>query len=61
MIVGASWCGVFGTLQTLRSPSAVWVASMSVFCLEEEPCQAKPVIRDGARDVVSVWRIVNAG
>lgn len=48
-------------LQTLRSPSIVWVASISVFCLEEEPCQARPVILDGARFVVNVCNIVNEG
>lgn len=61
MIVGVSCCGDLGTLQTLRSPSAVWVASMSDFCLEEVPCHASPVMRDGAREVVRVCRIVKAG
>ena len=61
IMVGVSCCGDLGTLQTLKSPSAVWVASMSVFCLEEVPCHASPVIRDGAREVVRVCRIVKAG
>lgn len=34
---------------------------MSVFCLEEEPCQERPVIREGARVVVRVCIIVNEG
>lgn len=61
MIVGASWDGGFGTLQTRRSLSEVWVASMSVFCLDEDPCQARPVMREGARVVVNVCKIVNDG
>lgn len=61
MIVGESCWPVFGTLHTLRSPSAVCVASMSVFCFDEEPCHARPAIRDGARDVVNVCNIVKAG
>ena len=50
-----------GTLHTRKSPSEVWVASMSVFCLDDDPCQASPVILDGARVVVRVWRMVNEG
>ena len=61
MIVGASCKGALGILQTLRSPSSVCVASISVFCLEEDPCQASPVIRDGALVVVKVCSIVNDG
>jgi hypothetical protein len=34
---------------------------MSDFCLEEVPCHASPVMRDGAREVVRVCRIVKAG
>lgn len=34
---------------------------MSVFCLEEDPCHAIPVIFEGARDVVKVCNIVKAG
>jgi hypothetical protein len=37
------------------------VASISVFCFDEEPCQPRPVILDGALDVVRVCRIVKAG
>ena len=61
MIVGVSCCPVLGTLHTRRSPSAVWVPSISVFCFDEEPCQARPVILDGALEVVNVWSIVKAG
>lgn len=51
----------FGTLQTLRSPSAVCVASISVFCLDEDPCHARPVMRDGGLFVVKVCSIVKEG
>lgn len=34
---------------------------MSVFCFEDEPCHAKPVILEGAREVVKVCRMVKAG
>ena len=58
---GTSPCCPFGTLHTRRSPSAVCVASMSVFCLEEDPCQARSVIRAGDRVVFSVCSIVKEG
>lgn len=61
MMFGASVCGYFDTLQTLRSPSAVCVASMSVFCFDEDPCHASPVIFAGDLDVLRVCRIVNDG
>lgn len=60
-MVGVSCCPVLGTLQTLRSPSAVCVASISVFCFDDEPCQARQVILDGALEVVRVCNIVKAG
>jgi hypothetical protein len=34
---------------------------MSVFCFDEEPCHDRPVILDGALDVVKVCNIVKAG
>lgn len=34
---------------------------MSVFCFDEEPCHDRPVILDGALDVVNVCSIVKAG
>jgi hypothetical protein len=61
MMLGESWWPPFGTLHTLRSPSEVCVASMSVFCLEDDPCHAKPVIRDGLLVVVRVCKMVNDG
>lgn len=61
MIFGASVCGTLGTLQTRKSPSDVCVASMSVFCLEEEPCHAKSVIREGDLVVFRVWSMVKDG
>jgi len=48
-------------LHTRRSPSKVCVASISDFCLDEEPCHAKPIMGDGARDVVRVCSIVKEG
>ena len=60
-MLGGSGLGAFGRLQTRRSPSTVCVASISVFCLDEDPCQASPVILDGALVVVKVCSIVNDG
>jgi hypothetical protein len=34
---------------------------MSVFCFDDEPCHDKPVILEGALDVVNVCSIVKAG
>ena len=34
---------------------------MSVFCLDADPCHARPVIREGALVVVRVCNIVNEG
>jgi hypothetical protein len=53
--------GTLGTLHTLRSPSDVWAANISDFCFDDEPCHASPAIGEGARGVVSVWRMVNDG
>lgn len=48
-------------LQTLRSPSAVCVASMSDFCFDEDACQANDTIGDGPLDVVKVCKMANVG
>ena len=61
MTLGASAVGGLDTLHTRRSPSAVRVANMSDFCLEEDACQDNDVIGDGARDVMRVCRIVKDG
>lgn len=61
MILGVSPPDCFGTLQTLKSPSEVCVASMSVFCFDDDPCQASPVIRAGDLVVFRVWIIVKDG
>lgn len=53
--------GDFAMLQTRRSPSWVWVASMSDFCREEEACHARVTIGDGALEVVKLCSIVNRG
>ena len=61
MTLGASAFGGFDTLHTRRSPSAVWVASISDFCLDEDACQLRESIGDGARLVISVCMIVKDG
>ena len=61
MMLGTSPCCAFGTLQTRKSPSAVCVASISVFCFDEDPCHARSVMRAGDRVVFSVCSIVNEG
>ena len=58
---GTSAEGGFATLQTRRSPSAVWVANMSDFCLVEDACHVRVAIGDGPREVDKVCRIVNDG
>lgn len=44
--------GDFAMLQTRRSPSCVWVASISDFCLEDDACHANVTIGDGPLEVV---------
>lgn len=61
MMEGVSPVIPLGTLQTRKSPSDVCVANISVFCLDDDPCQASPVILEGALVVVRVWRIVKDG
>ena len=62
MTHGASpLCGTLGTLHTLRSPSDVWAANISDFCLDDEPCQASPAMGEGDRGLVRVWRMVKVG
>ena len=58
---GESLVGGLATLQTLRSPSEVWVASMSDFCFEDDACQARLAMGEGPRDVLKVWRMVKEG
>lgn len=60
-MLGVSPCCALGTLHTRKSPSAVCVASISVFCFDDDPCQARSVIRAGDRVVLSVCSIVNEG
>lgn len=54
MTLGGSLVGGLATLQTLRSPSEVWVASMSDFCFDDEACHARFAIGEGPLDVLSV-------
>ena len=58
---GVSLVGGLAMLQTLKSPSWVWVASMSDFCLEEEACHARAAMGEGPREVDKVCRMVNVG
>lgn len=58
---GGSLLGALGTLQTRRSPSHVWVASISDFCFDDEPCQAKLMMGEGCFGVVRVCRMVKVG
>ena len=61
IVLGVSAVGGFATLQTRRSPSEVCVANISDFCFVEDACHANLLIGEGARGVVSVWRIVKEG
>lgn len=51
-LAGSSLLYDFETLQTRRSPSWVWTASMSDFCRDEEACQFKVTMGEGALEVV---------
>ncbi len=53
--------GTLGTLHTRKSPSDIWAANISDFCLDDDPCQASPAIGEGAFGVVRVCRMVNEG
>ena len=61
MMFGESVWGGLGMLHTRKSPSAVCVASMSVFCFVEDPCQASCAMGEGALAVVRVWSMVKVG
>ena len=54
MTLGASLVGGLATLQTLKSPSDVCVASISDFCFDDEACHARFAIGDGPLEVLSV-------
>lgn len=61
IVFGVSRLAGLETLQTRRSPSAVWVASISDFCFEDDECHANVTIGDGAREVVKVCKGVKEG
>ncbi len=61
MVFGDSAVGGLEILHTRKSPSEVWVANMSDFCLVDDACHARLAMDDGARGVVSVCKIVKAG
>lgn len=59
--LGVSAPAGLAILHTLRSPLAICTASMSDLCLDEDACQAKPIIGVGATDVDKVCSIVKDG
>ena len=59
--LGVSFPGGFDMLQTLKSPFAAWVASISDFCFDDDACHASEIIGDGPRDVVNVCKMVKIG
>lgn len=61
MTLGMPVVGGLGTLQTLKSPSAFWIASMSDFCFEDDACHVSMEMGEGDLVVLSVWRMVNCG
>jgi hypothetical protein len=61
MARGVSFPGGFDILQTLRSPLAVWAASISDFCFDEDACHASEIMGDGPREVVNVCKMVKLG
>lgn len=61
MIFGAAAVGGLATLQMRKSPSKVWMASISDFCFVEDACHARLVIGDGAPGAGRVCKIVKAG
>lgn len=61
MTLGIPLVGGLGTLQTRRSPSAFWIASMSDFCFEEDACHVSIEMGEGDLAVLRVCRIVNCG
>src|SRR6478609_4466467 len=58
---GSSALYFFATLQTRKSPSRIWTASMSDFCRDEEACHARFTIGDGPLEVVRLCKIVKRG
>lgn len=61
IVFGVSAVGGFDTLQTRRSPSHVWEANISDFCLDDEACQASETMGEGERWVVRVCKMVKLG
>lgn len=61
MTFGGSPFWTFGILQTRKSPSAVCAASISDLDFEDELCQARPTIVEGAFGLISVCTMVNEG
>lgn len=51
----------FATLHTLKSPSSVCTANMSDFWREDDACQARVTIGEGALEVLRLCSIVNLG
>ena len=61
MVFGTSAPAGLAILHTRKSPSALCTANISDLCLEEEACQARPTMGDGAREVDRVCKMVKFG
>lgn len=61
ILAGSSLLYDLDTLHTLRSPSFVWTASISAFCLDDDACHDSVTIGDGARFVLRLCNIVKRG
>lgn len=61
MVFGASAVAGLATLHTRRSPSIVCDTNISDFCFDDDACQARLTIGEGARAVVKVCKIVKLG
>lgn len=60
-LAGSSKLYAFDTLQTLKSPSCFWTASISDFCRDEEACQERLMTGEGPLEVVKLCRILKRG
>lgn len=60
-LAGSSALYDLATLQTRRSPSCVWTASMSDLDLEDDACQASVTMGEGPLEVVKLCKMVKRG
>src|SRR6478752_5131613 len=61
IFAGSSALYVFATLQTRKTPSCIWTASMFDFCRDEEVCHTRLMMGDGPLDVVRLCKMVKRG